>query len=57
MASPLMKECQYTDHGNSKTHSNPQDNIIGFYHCQRHFQFIVKFIQTKYGIIRLELCT
>jgi len=29
MASPLMKECQYTDHGNSKTHSNPQDNIIG----------------------------
>ena len=30
MASPLMKECQYTDHGNSKTHSNPQDNIIGW---------------------------
>ena len=29
MASPLMKECQYTDHGNSKTHSNPHDNIIG----------------------------
>ena len=29
MASPLTKECQYTDHGNSKTHSNPQDNIIG----------------------------
>ncbi len=29
MASPLMKECQYTDHGNSKTDSNPQDNIIG----------------------------
>ena len=30
MASPLMKECQYIDHGNSKTHSNPQDNIIGW---------------------------
>lgn len=28
MASPLTKERQYTDHGNSKTHSNPHDNII-----------------------------
>lgn len=24
------KERQYTDHGNSKTHSNPHDNIIGW---------------------------
>ena len=30
MASPLTKERQYTDYGNSKTHSNPHDNIIGW---------------------------